>query len=232
MTRIARIAPIAFTLALAAGCRTAPRATKFTPVAEADFGRLAPEQMAPVDAARAEVAAARDAVARARLRQQEAANEEGYARADQASAQADALRAQADQRVAKESGDVNAAARAQELAEAAALRRAAADAHLDYGRQLVAAYAAAVGAAEARVGVAEAALERARLTALADAGIPAASKYDPARFDAHVAQAQRAGEQARARAAETSRAATAARDRWRGLEQRYQARVEGLRGRG
>ena len=61
-----RIAIAVFTLAVASACggSRAERKETFTPVSNADFGRLNPDQMAPVDTARANLASARDALAR------------------------------------------------------------------------------------------------------------------------------------------------------------------------
>jgi hypothetical protein len=110
----------------------------------------------------------------------------------------------------------------------AALRTQAADARLDYARRLVAAREADVAAAEARVRRLEWEAERAKLTALREAQIPAATKYDPAPIDGRVAEAARAESAARARAGELDRAAAVAHGRWRGLVDRYEARARGI----
>jgi hypothetical protein len=75
-------------------------------------------------------------------------------------------------------------------------------------------------------------VERAKLTALEEAEIPAASKYDAAALERQVNEAARAEEGARVRALELDRAAVAARDRWRGLVERYEARARSLQGSG
>ncbi|HEY6100120.1 MAG TPA: hypothetical protein VIW03_11855 [Anaeromyxobacter sp.] len=215
---------------LALGCFSTSKrqAQPVATVSPADLGRLSPQQMGPMQTARGDLDAAKDAVPRARLRLQDARHEEGYARADRTQAEADRQRAEAQLRTAQEAGDARLAARATELLDAAGLRAQAADARLDYARKLVAARDAEVQAAEAHVGRAEWGVERAKLTALREAQIPAATKYDPAPLDQRVAEAARAEESARARASELDRQAAIAFARWRGLVDRYEARARGL----
>jgi hypothetical protein len=222
----------AIALAVAACGTSKKKEPAFTPVSEADFGRLSAEQVGPVQTARADTDASRDAAARARHRLAEARHEEGFARADRAQADADAARAAAEMRAAKEAGDGRLVARAEELRAAAALRQQAADARLDYARRLVAAREADIAAADARTRLSEAQLERAKLDALAQAGIPAATKYDPGPFERRVAEAKRAADGAAGQARLRDREAIAARDRWQGLVQRYEARVQGAGGTG
>jgi hypothetical protein len=118
------------------------------------------------------------------------------------------------------------------MAHAAELRKKAADAHLAYASALAAAADADVAAARARIATREAELERAKLTALTQAGIPAATKYEPAKFDGHVQQARAADDEARRRAEQAQRAAISARQQWKAFEERYEARREGVGGRG
>lgn len=220
---------------LVIACRSAPKRAGSEAVATvtpADLGRLAPEQMTPVQTARSNLAATNDAVARARLRLQDSRHEEGYARADRTQADADAQRAQAELRGAQEAGDARLVARANDLLAAAALRAQAADARLDYARRLMAAREAEVQALEAGTRRAEWEVERSKLAALREAGIPAATKYDPGPIERRVAEAASAEAGTRARALQLEREATAARDRWRGLVDRYEARARGLQGTG
>ncbi|BDG03752.1 hypothetical protein [Anaeromyxobacter oryzae] len=196
-------------------------------VAETDFGRLSPAEMQPVNAARTESDAARDGVARADLHLQEAQHEADYAKAEQTAVRADQERAAAAAKAAKESGDPGDTARAQELASTAQLHQQAAEAHAAYANQLVQARQAGVAAAKAEQARAEAALERAKLTALEQAQIPAATKYDPARFDATVAQRTREAAEARTRASQADHAALQALGTWQTLQQRWQARAQG-----
>lgn len=215
---------------IAPGCRSAsprPAEKPVVTVSPADLGRLAPEQMGPVRAARGEVDAAQDVVARARLRLQDARQEESYARADRAQAEADRQRGEAQLRTAREAGDGPLAARATDLVEAAGLRAQAADARLEYARRLVVAREGGVRAAEAHVSRVEWEVERAKLVALREARIPAASKYDPAPLDRRAFEAARADEAAQARARALDRDATLAFDRWRRLVDRYEARARG-----
>jgi hypothetical protein len=218
----------ALALAVLLACRSGgSRGPQFQPVADADFGRLSPEQIAPVTTARADAAAARDAVSRAQLRLQDARHEADFARADQTAARADLERAAAQGRASRESGDPNELARATELGAAAQLRQQSADAHAEYASRIVEARNADLVAAQAEQSRAEAALERAKLAALEQARIPAAQKYDPAKFDAHVARATRDAEAARTRASQSERAAQQALANWRTLQQRWQARAGG-----
>lgn len=229
----AAFAALVFTLlAGAPGCRTASRGPTYTPVSDADFGRLAPSETGPVDRARATLAASQDEAARMRLRAQETRGEEGYADADRTAAAADAQRAGVDAKAAKESNDPGALARAAESADAARLRQAAADAHLAYARHLGNTRSAEVAAADARVKLDQAELDRAKLVALQQAGIPAAGRYDATAFDARVEAARRDFEAARQKASAASQATLQAQGAWQALQQRWQARAEGSGGRG
>src|SRR6266540_748266 len=107
-----RMRTAAFAALLAAttvACRSAPRAPAAPPlvptVSDADLGRLAPEQMAPLQAARAALDEARDAVARARLRLQDSRHEEGWGNAERAQGEGDRLRAASELSAAREAGD-------------------------------------------------------------------------------------------------------------------------------
>jgi hypothetical protein len=227
------------TLAIAAALAAATLACRSTPkkasseapirtVADADLGRLAPEQMGPVHESRAALNEARDAVARAQHRLRESRHEEAWANADKAAAESDRLRAAAELSTAKDAGDQRLAAVASDRGEAAALRAQAAEARLDYARKLVQAREAELRTAEARARRAEWEIERAKLTALRDAGVPAASKYDAAPIDRRVAEAVKAEEGARARAGELGTTARAAQDHWQSLTERYEARARSI----
>jgi hypothetical protein len=197
-------------------------------VADADLGRLGPDEMSALQTARGALHEARDAVARARLRLQESKHEDNWATAEKASAEGDRLRAAAELAAAKEAGDQGRAGLAAERAEAAALRGQAADARLEYARRLVAARDAEVKAAEARARRAEWEVERSKLTALREAGNPAATKYDAAPIDARVTEALRAEQAAQARARELGSSARASFDKWRSLADRYEARAKSI----
>jgi hypothetical protein len=119
-------------------------------VADADLGRLGPDQMGALQTARGALHEARDAVARARLRLLESKHEDNWANAEKASAEGDRLRAAAELAAAKEAGDQGRAGLAAERAEAAALRGQAADARLEYARRLVTARDAEVKAGPPR----------------------------------------------------------------------------------
>lgn len=222
----------ALALAVATGCAAGRGAGRFQGVSDADFGRLAPGQLQPVNSARASAAAAHDAVARAELRAQGARSEADYARADQTAVKADVERAAAAAKLAGQSRDPGDLARAQELQAAAELRKQAADAHLAYAEQLAKARKADVAAARAEEDRANAAVDRAKLTALEQAQIPAATRYDPARFDERLADATRAAQEARAKAEEEDRATLQALGSWQTLQQRWQARTGAVGGSG
>jgi chromosome segregation ATPase len=188
----------ALTLALAAlvACAGSRSHENEAPkVSDADFARLGPGQMAPVDQARQAVNAARDELARARLRQQQTQNEAALAQADRTAAEADAQRAAAEAKTANDSREPAALQRVQQLQQQASLRRQAADAHLDYANKLSAARAAQVASAQRQVDLAEAQLEWTKLQALQAAGVPAASKYDQAAFQKRYQEARQAADQ-------------------------------------
>lgn len=217
---------------MAFGCRSTPKkAAAEQPVqtvADADLGRLGPDQMGPIQTARSTLFEVRDALARAQLRLQDSRHEENWANAEKAAAEGDRLRAAAELTTAQEAGDQRRAGIASERAEAAALRGQAAAARLDYARKLVAARDSEVKTAEARVRRTEWEVERAKLTALREAGVPAATKYDPGPIDGRVAEALRAEEGARAKARELGASARAAYDQWRSLSDRYEARARSI----
>lgn len=225
---------LAIVAALAAttlACRSTPKQPAEQPirtVADADLGRLAPEQMGPVHVSRAALGEARDAAARAQYRLQESRHEEAWANADKAAAESDRLRAAAELASARDSGDQRLAGIAAERGETAALRAQAAAARLDYARKIVQARDAELRTAEARARRAEWEVERAKLTALREAGLPAASKYDPAPIDRRVAEAVKAEDGARARARDLAQTARASHDHWRSLTEQYEARARSI----
>ncbi|HYD42010.1 MAG TPA: hypothetical protein VEB43_14365 [Anaeromyxobacter sp.] len=213
---------------LAGGCSMfQDRKAEFQPVSDADYGRLAPDQLGPVNAARDQLFAARDEVARAKLRLQQAENEAELARADQSMVKAAMQRAKAEGNVARKSNAPEAKAKAQEAAAQAELQARSARAHLAYANQLGRARQAELEAAEALVRVREAEHEQAKLQALSQAGIPAATKYDASLFAARVAEARRehleAQSEARVRLAEAQKGENT----WRTLHAQYEERVQG-----
>ena len=226
MLRRLSLASIAAVLAVS-GCALFHHGhPEFKPVSDADVGRLAPRQMAPIDAARGQVFAAHDASSRTKLRLEEARHEAELAQAEQTAARADTERARAEQDAAASSNAPPVKTRAQEAAVDAELHRRAAQAHAAYAQRLLRARQTEVEAADEMVKVREAELERAKLTALSQAGIPAATKYDPAPFDAHVADAQRDYQRARARASDALHQAEQTRNAWAALSQQYLARLQ------
>jgi colicin import membrane protein len=223
---------VALAAALVAACATGSKKQEATKVSDTDLGRLTPQAMAPVEAARREASEAHDAAARAELRLQEARHEQEFAAADATAAKADVQRAAAEQRSARETGDAAYAARAQAMTEAAKLRTQAADAHQAYARATVEARQADVAAAGAQERAVQAQLERAKLTALQQGQIPAAAKYDGAKLDAQTAQARRAADDARVQASKKEQTAENAQRTWRSLHEQWQVRVHGTGGTG
>jgi hypothetical protein len=229
MLRLLSRGPIVAILAVSGCSLFQHHGPEYKPVSDADFGRLAPGQMAPVDTARGQLFAARDADSRAKLRLEEARHEAELGQAEQTAARADIERAHAEQQAAAVSNDPTVKARAQETAAQAELHRRAAQAHAAYAQKLLAAREAEVDAAQEMIKVREAELERAKLTALSQAGIPAATKYDPVSFDAHVAEAQRDYQQSRAKATAALHEADQTHNAWVALNQQYEARLQSAR---
>jgi hypothetical protein len=161
------------------------------------------------------------------LRLEEAKHEGDLAQAEETAARADSERARAEQDAAATSNAPTAKAQAQEAAADAELHRRAAQAHEAYAQRLLASRQAEMDAAGELVKVREAELERAKLTALSQAGVPAATKYDPAPFDAYVADAQRDYQRARAKASDALHQADETHNAWVALNQQYQARLQG-----
>lgn len=227
MSRLTLLALASATLLAGACSMVGGHRAEFKPVSDTDYGRLGPSQLGPVDQARTAAAAARDDVARAKLRLQQAQNEIALARADQTAARAAVQRAQAQASAATGSNDPNAKAQAQEAAAQAELQTRSAQAHMAYAQRLAEARQAEVDAGDQQVALREAELEKSKLTALTQAGIPAATKYNPATFDARVAGAQQEFSQRRAEADERMHAAMQNENAWRTLHAQYQARVSG-----
>lgn len=214
-------------LLASSACKTSSGTSKFQPVADEDLGRLGPQQMATVDAARREVQTARDEVHRAKLRLSEAHQHEGFRKAEETAAQSDRQRAEALTKAAQATGDPQQLGAAQHAMATAELRQRAAAAHGDFTAKLIAMREAEVRAKEARVAEMEARLDAARLTALQQAGNPAANKYDPARFQEHVAQAVAASQEAQGELAEAMSAAQQSEVQWRTLAEQVRVRDQG-----
>lgn len=178
-------------LALAAGCATGGGARSGAAVSDADFGRLQAGQTGPVDQARLFEASAKDEQARAKLRLQQGQQEEQLAKADEQSAQAAASRADAEAKMANNSREPAQLEQARKLKEQAGAQQRAANAHADYAKKMLSARKAAVDAGDKQVALGEARVELARLQALQQANIPAAGKYDMAKFQARVDAAQK-----------------------------------------
>lgn len=221
-----RKALVAMAVLALAGCAGGnKKAARPVTVSDSDYGRLTPAQTAPVDQARTTLGQARDELARAKLRQTEAAQANALAQADIGVAAAEAKRADARTKMAQESADPNQLAQARTMSESVQLRQAAAQARVDYAQKIQAARAAEVAAAEKRVALAEAEVERAKLQALLQAQVPAATKYDPAQLDGRVATAQQEYTKANATSQAALTDAMNAEAHWRELERQLQARA-------
>lgn len=214
-------------LGAAAGCAGSRGAAQGPQVAETDFGRLGPAQTAPVDEARHFVSSARDELARAKLRAQDAQNELAMAKADQVEASAAAQRAGAEQKVADQSRAPAQLDRARQMQEQAKLHKSAADAHVDYVNRLIQANNASVDAANKQAELADARLEWAKLQALQQAGVPAATKYDGGKFQSRVGSAQKSFDDALKHARDLHGQASTAQQRWHDAQRQLQARGGG-----
>jgi hypothetical protein len=178
-------------LTFAAGCATSSGERGGAAVSDADFGRLQAGQTGPVDQARLFVSSAKDEQARAKLRLQQGQQEEQLAKADEQTAKAAASRADAEAKMANNSREPAQLEQARKLKEQADAQQRAANAHADYAKKMLSARKAAVDAADKQVALGEARVELARLQALQQANIPAAGKYDMAKFQARVDSAQK-----------------------------------------
>lgn len=222
MTRTVALAAL---LALAlSGCRTS---SKFQPVSEQDVGRLVPGQMAPIEAARVDASRTRDEVALAKLRLSEAHEQSGFTKAEETAARAERQRADALTKAAQATGDPKQLGAAQAAMGNADLRQRAASAHAEFNAKLIAAREAEVRAKEARAAEMDARLESAKLTALQQAGNPAANKYDPVRFHKHLADVMDRSQKAQGELAEATSAAQRSEMQWRTLAEQVRVRDQG-----
>ena len=196
-----------------------------TTVADADLGRLSQEQMGPVSEARQFLGSARDEQARARLHQQEVSHEAQLATADAQSAKADADRSAVQAKVANESRDPGQLEQARVMKLQADARKRAADARADYAKKVSSARQASLAAADQQIAFGEARLERAKLLSLQQANVPAAGKYDMAKFDARVSNAQKSFNQALQKARDQESQAMAAQQAWNDAQQRAQTQA-------
>jgi hypothetical protein len=205
---------------LALSCASSSGSQKLQ-VAETDFARLSPAQMQPVDAARSKQMAAQDDLARAQLRSKNADHEIEVAQAEQSSADADVKKAEADTKVANDTRDPAALARAAKERSNANLRTQVVQAHLDYAQKQKAAADADVKAAQARVETAAARTDQAKLTALQDAHNPAAQKYSTEGFAQNVTDSENRQSQAEQDALQKRRQAVSAERDWNELQSQY-----------
>ena len=196
-----------------------------TTVSDADLGRLAQGQMGPVSEARQFVGSARDEQARARLHLQEVQHESQLAKADAQAAQADADRAAIQAKVANDTRDPGQLEQARTMKAQADAKKRAADARADYAKKLVAARQASISAADQQVALGEARLERAKLLSLQQANIPAAGKYDMAKFNQRASDMQKSFDQALQKARGQESQAMAAQQAWVDAQRQIQAQA-------
>jgi len=218
---------IAAALALLAACAGmgGSKGTSEATVPDADLGRLAQGQMGPVDEARQFLGSARNEQARAKLHVQEVQNEGKLATADAQSAKADADRAAVQAKVANESRDPGQLEQARVMKQSADAKKRAADARADYAKKLTAARQTSLSAADQQVALGEARLERAKLAALQQANVPAAGKYDMAKFDGRVSAAQKSFDQALQKARAQESQAMAAQQAWVDAQRQIQTQA-------
>jgi hypothetical protein len=213
---------VAIAMAAVAACATSSKQEQKN-VSDADLGRLSREQMGPVDDARQALNTARDEEARADLRLQQAQHEVDVAKADQEAAKADQEQAGAQQKIADDNREPAQVEKARRMQDQAKLHQQTADAHVEYGNKLVDARKAARDAAQEGVKVAQAKLELAKGDALRQADIPAAQKYDLAKLQSDVNDAQKDFDQKTQKARDLDGQAMASQQRWEDLQQQLQA---------
>ncbi len=150
----------ALALAAMAGCagmwggagESAPAAQ----VSRADFSRLTPDEMGPVNEAREFLASAREEQGRAKLRQQDTMHEADLAKADQQAADSDEQRALTQAKMANDSRDLAQLEQARDFQERARLHKSEAEAHAQYAAKLAEARKADVQSANDQVALGEA----------------------------------------------------------------------------
>jgi chromosome segregation ATPase len=210
-------------LASAALACAGSKAQKPVTVSDADYGRLQPDQTQPVDQARADLGNARDALARAKLRHNQAKSQAGFAESDMQSAEAARTRAETLAKAARASADPAQIEQARAAGEAAELRRRTAQAHAQYANSLDQTRAAEVTAAERRVAYEEARVEQAKLQALQQAKVPAATKYQAAELEARVANARKEMDDAQNKARTLESELANVEKQWQELNRQMQA---------
>ncbi|HKB76976.1 MAG TPA: hypothetical protein VKC58_10310 [Myxococcales bacterium] len=222
MNRLVALAGGSLLLACASQKAEAPK------IADVDYGRLSPQQMAVVETAQRNEMAARDNLARAQLRLKEADHEEELAQADVPAVESDKKRAEAEAKMASESRNPAALDRAQGASQSAAIHEREAAAHADYAAKLKQACQAEATAAQRRLDAASAQVDQAKLRALKSAAVPAADKYDPSSFDKAVSDAAAKQAQADAEALQKRQQAVLAERQWEELQQGLRAKSSAM----
>ncbi len=216
----------AFSLAAMAGCAFMRGGAPSAPpaqVSQADFSRLAPDEMGPVKEAREFLASAREEEGRAKLRQQDTVHEADLAKADQQAADSDEQRAVTQAKMANDSREAAQLEQARQFQEQARLHKSEADAHAQYAAKLAEARKADVQSAEDQVALGEAKLEWAKLQAMQQAKVPAAGKYDPTSFQSRVDNAKKKCDQSLQTASDLEEQASSLKQLWQDLQQQRQA---------
>jgi len=225
MRRIWITVPLAALAACASSSAGKGQQASATTVSDADLGRLAQGQMGAVSEARQFVGSARDEQARARLHVQEVQHEAELAKADAQTAKADADRAAVQAKVANDTRDPVQLEQARAMKAQADAKKRAADARADYAKKLVAARQASLAASDQQVALGEARLERAKLLALQQANIPAAGKYDMAKFNERVSSTQKSFDEGLQKARGQESQAMAAQQAWVDAQRQSQAQA-------
>jgi hypothetical protein len=215
MKKLAVLAGASLALACATQKAEGPKQAE---VLDVDYGRLAPNQTAMVEAARRNEMAARDDLARAQVRLRQADHEMELAQAEAPAVEADRKRAEAEAKMASESREPTAVERAGTAKQAADLHERAAKAHADYAARLKEACAAEMTAAQRRLDASTARVGQAKLRAMQTAGVPAAQKYDPMSFDKAVSDATAKQTQAEVEALQKRQQAVTAERQWDDLQ--------------
>jgi hypothetical protein len=215
---------LALAAAACAGTRGARESTAETRISEEDVGRLGPEQTGAVERARQFRGSARDEQARASLRLQQAQHEVEAAKADQQAADLDAKRAENQEKTASESREPTELEGARQMKTQAQLHKDVANAHVDYASKLVEARKASLDAAQKQVALGDARLEWAKLQALQQARVPAATKYDANKYQSQVNEAQKSFDDSMQKARDLDSQASASQRRWEDLRRQMQAR--------
>ncbi|MHB1846719.1 MAG: hypothetical protein ACYCWW_18010 [Deltaproteobacteria bacterium] len=209
--------------AVLGGCAAEQRTT----VSDSDLGRLGSSQVGPIERAQSELQRAQQAKAQAEQKLSAAEDELSIARPGTTVAKGSIDEARAELDRAKRNGDprvIDAATRRLSVAHDYDREESARTAFFE---QNVAARKADAIAAEKRVDLATAELQKSRLEALREAHNPAANKYQGWRFDKEVSDRSGTLVSANQEAMDARQKARAAFDQWQSARAEY-LRAQGV----